>query len=260
MRVSVLGPIEIAVDDRPVPLAGQRQRALLAALALDHGKVVPVDRLVDVLWDSSPPASARTKIRAHVSGIRRAIEQRAPELTGVVQTRPPGYLLSRDGTELDLSRFDHLTAEAKQAADANDMLSAADSLGQALALWRGPALADVDSAVIRAATVTLDEKRLLTIEAKATAEIAIGRWDPVAAELPEQLMAHPFRERMRYLAMLAFYHLGCRADALRLYRDGYRLMVGELGLEPGPQLRGLQQRILADDPSLRRRPGERPWA
>jgi DNA-binding SARP family transcriptional activator len=103
MRVVVLGPVEIEVDGRSAPLSGQRQRALLAALALDHGRVVPVDHLVDVLWDSQPPATARTKVRAHVSGIRRAISQLAPAQGWVVQTRPPGYLLSKDGAELDLA-------------------------------------------------------------------------------------------------------------------------------------------------------------
>jgi DNA-binding SARP family transcriptional activator len=250
MRVGVLGPVEVEVNDQPVPISGQRQRALLAALALDHGKVVPVERLVDVLWDSHPPATARTKVRAHVSGIRQAIGCAAPGLGRVVQTQPPGYRLCRDETDLDLTRFDGLTAAARGAANTGDIRGAAELFGQALALWRGPALADVSSAVIRAATVPLEEKRLLAIEAKATADLALGRCDSVAAELREQLLAHPFRERLRYLTMLAFYRLGCRADALCLYRDGYRLMSTELGLEPGPQLRGLQQRILADDPSL----------
>ena len=250
MRVSVLGPVEVEVNGAPVSISGQRQRALLAALALDHGKVVPVERLVDVLWDAHPPATARTKVRAHVSGVRQAIGRAAPGLGRVVQTRPPGYLLCREEAELDLTRFDRLTASSRRAADAGDARGAAELFGQALALWRGPALADVSSAAIRAATVPLEEKRLLAIEAKATADLTLGRCDSVAAELQEQLLAHPFRERPRYLAMLALYRLGCRADALRLYRDGYRLMSAELGLEPGPQLRRLQQRILADDPSL----------
>jgi DNA-binding SARP family transcriptional activator len=255
MRVNVLGPVEVEVNGAPVSLCGQRQRALLAALALDHGKVVPVERLVDVLWDAHPPATARTKVRAHVSGVRQAIGRVAPGLGWVVQTRPPGYLLGRDEAELDLTRFDGLTSEARRAADRGDARAAAELFGRGLALWRGPALADVSSAVIRAATVPLEEKRLLAIEAKATADLTLGRCDSVAAELQEQLLAHPFRERLRYLAMLSLYRLGCRADALRLYRDGYRLMSAELGLEPGPQLRQLQQRILADDPALH--PGQR---
>jgi DNA-binding SARP family transcriptional activator len=219
MRINVLGPIELTVADRTVPLTGQRQRALLAALTLEAGKAVAVDRLVDFVWDTNPPPTARARIQAHVSALRQAIGQSAGETAGPLLTRPPELFAS------------------------------------ALALWRGSAVADIESPLIRSAADKLAERRLLGLEAKADADLVLGRCGGVAAELSPSLGAHPFRERMRAMLMLALYRLGCRADALALYRDGQQLMVAELGLEPGPQLRGpqlrgLHQRILADDPAL----------
>jgi DNA-binding SARP family transcriptional activator len=250
MRIDVLGPIQVTAKGRSVCLAGQRQRALLAALTLELGKVVPVERLVDVLWDAEPPASARVKVQAHVSALRHAIGQGTWAAERPLLTRPPGYVLCREGAELDLADFDALIAEAKEAAESRDQVAASDLYGDALALWRGSAFADVRSLLIRSAADRLEDRRLLAWEAKAEADLALGRCDRVAAELPRWLAAHPFRERMRAVLMLALYRLGCRADALALYRDGHQVMVAELGLEPGPPLRALHQRILADDPLL----------
>jgi DNA-binding SARP family transcriptional activator len=254
MRIEVLGPMKLTVHGRIIWPAGQRQRALLAALTLEFGKVVPVDRLVDVLWDADPPASARVKVQAHVSSLRYAIGNGAWAGDGPLVTRPPGYVLCREGIELDLAEFDALIARGKEAADSPEPTAASEFYGAALALWRGSAFADVRSPLIRGAADSLEDQHQLAWEAKAEADLALGRCDRVVAELPRWLAAHPFRERMRAMLMLALYRLGCRADALVLYRDGYQLMVAELGLEPGPQLRALHQRILADDPLLLAQP------
>jgi DNA-binding SARP family transcriptional activator len=250
VRINVLGPIEVIAAGQAVPLAGQRQRALLAALTLELGKAVAVGRLVDFLWDTSPPPTARAKIQAHVSALRRAIGQDAAETGGPLLTRPPGYMLRREPVDLDLAEFESLTARARDASAAGQPAAASDLFAGALALWRGPAFADVESPLIRGAADKLAERRLLGLEAKADADLVVGRCADVVAELAPFLAGHPFRERMRAMLMLALYRLGCRADALALYRDGHQLMVAELGLEPGPQLRGLHQRILADDPVL----------
>ncbi len=247
MRIEVLGPIQVTVDGRPRRLAGQRQRAVLAALTLEFGKVVPVGKLVDTLWDQDPPATARVKVQAHISTLRQVIGQGT---AGPVLTRPPGYMLSAEHVEIDLAEFDAVAGRAKEAAESGDPASASVLLGTALALWRGTAYADVASPLIRAAADSLDDRRLLAWEAKAEADLALGRSDQVVAGLRGQLAAYPFRERMRGMLMLALYRLGCRADALAVYRQGHQLMVAELGLEPGPPLRSLQQRILADDPLL----------
>lgn len=250
MRIDVLGPIEVTVDSRQIRLAGQRQRALLAALALEQGKAVPVDWLVDVLWDVRPPPTARARIQSHVAGLRRLIGHSLDGLEGPLLTRPPGYALRGEGVDLDLATFETLTERAGRAAGARQPAAAAELLAEALALWRGRAFADVESPLIRSAADKLGERRLMAIEAKAAADLATGHCDRVVAELSPWLAVHPFRERTRAMLMLALYQVGCRADALSLYRDGHRLMVGELGLEPGPQLRELHRRILADDPAL----------
>lgn len=250
MRIDVLGPIQVAANGQTVRLAGQRQRALLAALTLELGKVVPVERLVDILWDAEPPATARVKVQAHVSALRQAIGHDTAVAGGPLLTRPPGYMLCGDGIELDLAEFDVLTAQAKEASESRQPGVAAELFGAALRLWRGSAFADVRSPVIRSAADSLEGRRLLVWEAKADADLGLGRNERVVADLPTLLTAYPFRERARAMLMLALYRLGCRADALSVYRDGHRLMVAELGLEPGPRLRALHQHILADDPRL----------
>ena len=255
MRIEVLGPIQVTVHGRPIRLAGQRQRALLAALTLELGKVVPVDRLVDILWDVNPPPTARVKVQAHVSALRQGIGHGTSAADGPLLTRQPGYLLCREDVELDLSAFDALMARAKAAAESRQPAEASQLFGAALAIWRGSAYADVRSLLIRSAADSLEDRRLLACEAKAEADLALGHSDRVVAELPQWLAAHPFREPMRGMLMLALYRLGCRADALAVYRDGYQLMVVELGLEPGPPLRALHHHVLADDPRLLAHPG-----
>jgi DNA-binding SARP family transcriptional activator len=249
LRVSVLGPIELVVAGGPVRPAGQKQRALLAALLLEHGKAVSVDRLVDTLWGADPPPTARAKVHTHVSGLRQALRRCGGDEEWIL-TRPPGYLLRTDDVGSDLAEFDGLTAAGRAAAASGDKAAAAEQYARALALWRGPAFADVTSPVIQAAAAGLDERRVLTIEARAQANLDVGRCDVAIADLSTALTAYPLRERLRGFTMLALYRLGCRADALRLYRDGYKLLADELGLEPGPQLRHLHQRILTGDPAL----------
>jgi DNA-binding SARP family transcriptional activator len=254
VRIDVLGPIQLTAHGRAVRLAGQRQRALLAALTLEFGKVVPVDRLIDILWDVSPPPTARVKVQAHVCAVRQAIGHDGWAANGPLVTRPPGYVLRSEGIELDLAEFDALTTQANEASESRQPAAAAELLGAALALWRGSAFADVTSPLIRSAADSLEDRRLLACEAKAEADLALGRCDRVVAELRQWLVSHPFRERMRAMLMLALYRLGCRADALAVYRDGHRLMVAEFGLDPGPPLRVLHQHILADDPGLLAQP------
>jgi DNA-binding SARP family transcriptional activator len=250
LRIDVLGPIEVARGNQKIPLAGQRQRALVAALALEHGKVVAINHLVDVLWDTSPPPTARAKIQAHVSALRQAIGQDAPGAAGPLLTQPPGYLLRLREAELDLAEFETLTQKAREAAGQGRQTDASELFGTALALWHGSAFADVESPIIRAAATALEEMRLLAREGKAEVDLALGNDETVVVTLSTLLLTHPFRERLRALLMLALYRLGCRADALTVYRKGRRMMVAELGIEPGPQLRRLHQRILADDPAL----------
>jgi DNA-binding SARP family transcriptional activator len=256
VQINVLGPIEVHDGGRTIVLTGQRQRALLAALTLEQGKVVPVDRLVDILWDANPPATARAKIHAHVSALRHALGYSARTGAGPLLTRPPGYALDLRGITLDLVEFGSLTARGRESAVTQAWAGASGLFAQALALWRGQAYADVTSRLISSAAAALEEIRLLAVESKAEADLALGQCQTVVAELSRELVKNPFRERLRLHLMVALYRLGSRADALAVYREGRRAMIEELGLEPGQQLRQLHQSILADLPACQ--PGARP--
>ncbi len=185
MHIKVLGPIEVTEEGRVIRLTGQRQRALLAALALDLGNIVPVTRLIDVLWGDSPPVTARAKVQAHVSALRQAIGHRGRSADEPLLTCPPGYVLGPQGVELDLAEFEALMTRAWVAAGSGDRAAASGLFAAALALWRGPAFADVASPAIRAAAAVLEERRLLVVEAKAVADLALGRCETVAAQLPD---------------------------------------------------------------------------
>jgi DNA-binding SARP family transcriptional activator len=250
LSINVLGPIEITCDRCSVKLAGQHQRALLAALVLERGKVVSAEKLVDVLWSSDPPASARIKIQTHVSQVRRLIGDTPRTPDSLLQTRQPGYLLNAEGADIDLAEFETLTTQAGTASGEGQYAAASELFAAALALWRGPAFADVRSSVIRAAATVFEQRRILAIEGKAEADLALGSSHTVVSSLSAAIGSYPFRERIRAMLMVALYRLGCRADALRVYRDGYEIMTTDMGMEPGPQLQSLHQRLLADDPAL----------
>jgi DNA-binding SARP family transcriptional activator len=250
VHVRVLGSIEAARDGQAVRLAGQGQRAVLGALALEHGRPVSVDRLAETIWQFGPPATSRTKIQAHVCALRRALGQPARGGCGPLLTTGSGYALCRDCVRLDLAEFDALTAQGRGALAAGEPGPAARLFADALALWRGSAFADAVSPALRSAAGPLEERRVLAVEAKAEADLALGYPEVVVAELSPWLVAMPLRELLRGQLMLALYRLGCRADALNIYRAGHRVMIAEVGLEPGPQLRSLHQRLLTDDPAL----------
>lgn len=243
MRVCVLGPIRVADDGRLVPLAGDGQRTVLAVLAAEQGAIVSVTRLFEALWGDTPPPSARTKVQSHVSALRLALGHEVRDGDSPLQTIRPGYVLSATGISVDATEFADLTARARQE---RDPATVARMLGEALALWRGPAFTGLDSVVLRATARVLDEQRVLAVETKASTDLALGRFDVVAAELPGWLDSYPFRERLRALLMVALHQHGCRADALRLYRAGRQRMLQELGLQPGSRLQAVYHAILAD--------------
>jgi DNA-binding SARP family transcriptional activator len=250
MRINVLGPIEIISDGRVRSPGGPGQRALLATLALDHGRVVAVDRLTRILWADQPPATARTKIQAHVSALRQVMGHSPGDADSPLLTVPPGYLLADQAVDLDLAEFSGLMSQGLAAAEAGEPAAASELLGQALALWRGTAFTGVGAVPILAAAEGLDARRLMAADTKAEADLELGRYATVVTELSALLIAHPLRERSRGLAMLALDRLGCRADALGLYRSGEQALRSELGIEPGGWLRGVYERILTSDPGI----------
>jgi DNA-binding SARP family transcriptional activator len=209
-------------------------------LLLHANRVVSRDRLIDELWDGSPPETASTALQVHVSQLRKVLGHEA------IATQTPGYLVRVEPRDLDLQRFEQLVTEA-QGPDAED---SAEKLREALALWRGPALADVDDSVGRAERGQLEDQRASALEQRVAADLDLGRHAELLPELETLVREEPLRERRRAQLMLALYRSGRQADALDVYRNGRKLLADELGLEPGTELRQLEKAILEHDPDL----------
>lgn len=253
-RVSfrILGPLRAAVQGEPVDLGGGRARLVLAALLLDADRAVPVERLVDVVWDDRPPSSARTQIAIAVSGLRRAFRDAGG--AQVIETVRPGYRIPVDAAEIDAPAAAELIGAARRDVAAGRLVGAGGRFRAALALWNGPVLAGLDSPMIRAGALRWEELRLTAIEEAAHVELGLGRHRELIGELIGTVEEHPYRERLRGLLMMALARAGRQSEALGVYREGRRRLDEELGLEPGRELRELQLGILRDDPLVR--PGE----
>jgi DNA-binding SARP family transcriptional activator len=241
----VLGPLEALIDGRPVKLGGSRPRAVLAVLLLHAGQIVPSSRLIDHVWADDPPETAQNVLQGYVSQLRKAVGR------DTIETREPGYVLRVEHDELDLRRFERLASDGVELLERNRADDAATVLRDALALWRGPALADVaQDGMLRAEAARLDELRLVALERRMAADLACGRHDDLVGELDALVVEHPLREQPRALQMLALYRCGRQADALAAYRSAREHLVEELGIEPGTQLQELERRILGHDRSL----------
>jgi DNA-binding SARP family transcriptional activator/tetratricopeptide (TPR) repeat protein len=235
----ILGPLEVRDGERVVPLGGVRRRAVLGLLLLEANRVVPVERLVDGVWGDDPPASAEASLQNHLFRLRR-------ELGGRLVRRSPGYLLRVAPGELDLERFRRLVEEARGAESA----VAAERLRDALALWRGPPLADLAAEPAGRAAAHLDELRLSALEDRIDADLALGRHVELVPELAELVVGDPYRERLRRQLIVALYRSGRQADALDAYADARRTLVEELGAEPGRELQEVHRAVLRQDPAL----------
>src|SRR5919198_1380617 len=237
----ILGPLEVSVDGEPLPLTGQKQRALLALLLLEANRVVSTDRLVDALWGDQPPRTAATSLQNFISQLRKLL---GPES---LVTKPPGYLLRVEPDELDLERFRGLVDEARsEPPDAR-----AAKLRKALELWRGPALADLGFETFAQSEIgRLEELRLAVVEDRIEAELEAGHHGEIVGELEAFADEHPLRERLRAQLMLALYRSGRQAESLQIYHDTRRVLVEELGIDPSPALQQLHGAILRQDPSL----------
>jgi DNA-binding SARP family transcriptional activator/ABC-type branched-subunit amino acid transport system substrate-binding protein len=242
----ILGPLEVRDGERTLRLGGAKQRSVLAILLLHAGEVVSVDRLIDELWADDPPEDAQTALHQHVSRLRKLLEPHR-----VVVTRTPGYVVEAVNGELDLHRFERLRDEGRAALAAGRPQAASETLRQALALWRGRPLADLEhEPFAREATAALDEAWLAALESRIEADLALGRHTELVGELRALVRRHPLRERLRAQLMLALYRSGRQSEALEAYADARRTLVEELGLEPGPEIQRLQRAILEHDPAL----------
>lgn len=222
---------------------------MLAMLLAHNGQVVPADKLTAELWPALAPERAAATLQVRLSELRKAL--RPAQADDMLTTRSPGYLLRVAPEDLDAARFEQLAARGEAALAEGDPEDAARQLDEALSLWRGPAFADADAAPsVRSAANRLSELRLAALESRAEALLACGRHRELIAELEALTAANPLRERFWYQRMLALYLSGRQADALRAYRDLRAVLVDELGVEPGPELRELQARILDQDPAL----------
>ncbi|RAO27234.1 putative actinorhodin operon activatory protein [Micromonospora saelicesensis] len=248
----VLGPVIAATERGPVPLRGHRQRLVLGRLLIAHGRVVPVDRLVDDLWEIAPDGAVGA-IRTFVADLRRALEPDRPprQPPRILVTEPPGYALKAAPDAVDAGQFEAAVGEAGRLLAAGRPAPALAALESALGLWRGPAYADCANESWAVAEINrLDELRMLAVERRAEALLAVGRPDEAAADLPAHLASHPLREDAWRLLATARYRAGRQGDALAALREARHVLVTELGVDPGPELRRLEADILAQAPHL----------
>src|SRR5437870_141207 len=240
MEFRILGPLEVVDADRSVSLGGGRQRALLALLLTNANEVVSTDRLVDQLWGAQPPKTALNTIQYYVSQLRKSLG------ADRIATRPPGYVIRVEPGELDLKRFEGLLEQDDVGA-----------VREALALWRGPALADLAfEPFAQAETGRLEELRLAALERRVDLDLEDGRDAELVGELEGLIAQYPFRERLHGQLMLALYRGGRQAEALATYQAARERLVESLGLEPGPALQELERAILRQDPFLLAKGGE----
>lgn len=244
LSVQLLGPVTVTVGGLPVPVGGPGVRALLALLALNANRVVTQDEIVDALWGHDPPATARTIVHGHVSHLRRSLTAAQMGRTGEdavsVRTVTPGYLLVIDTDQIDVHRARTFLERAVGAGPARK----AELLNRALALWRGPMLADVADSV---RAPELEDLRLAIHGARVDADLELGRHAEVIHELGVLVRENPLSERFASQLMRALYHSGRRAEALDVYHGFARQLIGQLGIDPGPELRELHDRILRDE-------------
>src|SRR6266540_6048169 len=258
MHFRILGPLEVEDGSQRLQLGGHQQRALLALLLLRANEVVPVDEIIEDLWGAEPPASATKSVHALISKLRRILERDGADNAngetgenGVLFTRPHGYVLTVADGELDLHRFRSLMEEGRGALAAGRPAEAAARLREALALWRGPPLAEFAyDAFAQVEIARLEEIRLSGIEERIEADLALGLHRDLIPELEALVAKNPLRERLRGQLMLALYRSGRQAQALDAYQRARRVLVEELGIEPGPELQRLEQAILQQEGSL----------
>jgi len=245
MEFRLLGPFEVVRDGTPVGIGAARQRTVLATLLLASNRTVAVSRLIEALWDEDPPHTAKSQVHICVSALRRQLSHaggRSP-----IATRPSGYLISVPDDAVDVRRFEMLVAEAAAQQSPEE---AVQRLRAGLALWRGPAADGVGSRVVQAAATRLNESRLAALEDCLDLELQLGRHHDLTGELRELVAEHPLRERLCGQLMLALYRSGRQADALESFRTTREILADELGLDPGEELRRLEQAILANHPAL----------
>ncbi|HXR22305.1 MAG TPA: AfsR/SARP family transcriptional regulator, partial [Acidimicrobiales bacterium] len=249
MELRLLGTTEALRDGVAAPLGGPLQRAVLADLALCAPLTVPIEQLVDDIWDASQPASATHTLRAYVSRLRRSLAGiGCPE---ALVTSGSGYRLIVATSEVDALFFAELVAKGRSALAGSEPAVAAERLGHALSLWRGPALADVRQAAFAGpAAAQLEGSRLNAVEALLDARLQLGEHLELVSELERLVAAHPLREHLHAQLMIALYRSGRQVDALGAFQRARNVLVAQVGVEPGRELRELELAVLRQTPEL----------
>jgi DNA-binding SARP family transcriptional activator len=248
LSLRLLGPIELVVDRRSLDIGGHRQRVVMAMLALNANRVTPVDQLIDAVWDSSPPSTARGQIQICISGLRKLFADAGQP--GAIRTKPPGYVLEIAPGELDSEQFAGLVLVARTHADGGRVSEAATTLRNALALWRGSALAGVHSDLVQRGAALLEERRRAALDERLRLDLALGRHEEITGDLRALVNEHPLHEKLYGLLMLALYRSGRQAEALEVCRKARTILLEEVGLDPGQELQALERAILSRDPEL----------
>jgi DNA-binding SARP family transcriptional activator len=244
LRVAVLGPVRAWRQDTELELGAPRRRAVLGLLAARANQVVSRDQLIDGIWGEEPPASAVNALHVHVARLRAALEpQRGPREPGqVLLASALGYLLRLGPDQLDAGQFAERVSRARARRAAGDLDGAARSFGLALELWQGAALAGIPGPWAQILRAGLAEQRLTAAEEHVDVVLALGRAAEAAQRLVELVREHPLRERFSGQLMLALYRCGRQAEALAAFAQARRVLVDELGLEPGAELQQLSRR------------------
>jgi YVTN family beta-propeller protein len=252
LEFRVLGPVEVRDGGRALPLGGPKLRALLADLILNAGSVVSTARLIDDLWGDAPPPAAGHTVETYIARLRRVL--RDGSTPDALLTRPPGYLLDAEPSQVDAFRFEQLVRDGTAAAGRDDHAQASSLLCAALALWRGEALAGLaDAPFAQSAARRLTDQHLLALERRIDSDLQLGRDQDLVGELEALIAGHPYHEPFHRQLMLALYRSGRQSDALAVFRRARGLLAEELGIEPGPELRRTEQAILRQDPQLEQR-------
>jgi DNA-binding SARP family transcriptional activator len=246
LHVTILGQSQARRGQHEILLGPPRQQALLCILAMRSNRVVSREEIVASLWDEDPPPSAEANVRTYAARLRHLLD---PARADVLASRRPGYLLRLDPDRLDANIFVKCVREARKLRNDNQLKESVRSLESAFHLWRGHPLPGVPGPFAETQRIWLSELRATAIEEHAELMITLGRLE-ITPELHVLIREHSFRERLRTLLMLALYRRGQQADALNLFQETRRMLIEQLGVEPGQELRRMHQRILDSDPSL----------
>ncbi|OBG19266.1 BTAD domain-containing putative transcriptional regulator [Mycobacterium sp. 852002-51057_SCH5723018] len=245
----VLGPLQLSANGTEVPLGAAKQRAVLARLLINRNRIVPMDSLIDAAWQERPPPEARASLHVHISRLRRLMSGAGEDAAGVLVSVQSGYRLNVPDEAFDLGRFAAKQKAGIEAAAAGRFDEASRHLSAALAEWRGPVLEDLrDFEFVPAFAAALIEDKLVALTARAEAEIACGRIHSTIGELEPLASEHPYREPLWAQLITAYYLAERQYDALDAYARLKASLANDLGIDPGPTLRGLHQRILRQEP------------